>query len=76
MQRSDSIREPDLFCYQLSYWHSYDPEAVWELVQLHGGSLSYLNGGQYDFYIDRQYASILVLAFPMLRRQYQKDLYT
>ena len=76
MQYTDTNREPDIFCYQLSYWHSYDPESVWELVQLHGGSLSYLNGGQYDFYIPCQYASILIMAFPQLRRQYQKDIYT
>ena len=76
MQYTDAISEPDIFCYQLPYFIEYDPEAVWSLVQLHGGSVSYLNGGCYDFYIDRQYASILILAFPQLRRQYQKDLYT
>lgn len=76
MQYTDAIREPDIFCYQLSYWHDHDPELVWHLVQLHGGSLSYLNGGCYDFYIDRQYAIILIMAFPELRRQPQKDLYT
>ena len=76
MQYTDSIREPDLLCYQLSYWHSYDPELVWSLVQLHGGSLSYLNGGQYAFYIPCQYAVLLVIAFPQLQRQPQKDLYT
>ena len=76
MQRSDSIREPDLLCYQLSYWHTYDPESVWSLVQQHGGSLSYLNGGQYAFYIPCQYAVLLVIAFPQLVRQPQKDLYT
>lgn len=76
MQYTDSIQEPDIFCYQLAYFIDYDPESVWSLVQRHGGSVSYLNGGQYDYYIDRAYASILILAFPLLRRQYQKDLYT
>ena len=76
MQYTDAISEPDILCYQLAYFVLYDPEAIWELVQRHGGSVSYLNGGHYDYYIDRQYASILVLAFPELRRQYQKDLYT
>ena len=70
------MQTPDVFCYSLPYFVLYDPEAVWELVQRHGGSVSYLNGGQYDYYIDRQYASILVLAFPQLRHQPQKDLYT
>ena len=76
MQYTEANREPDIFCYQLPYFVLYDPEAIWELVQRHGGSVSYLNGGQYDYYIDRSYASILILAFPQLRRQYQKDLYT
>ena len=76
MQYSDSLAEPDVFCYQLPYFVLYDPESVWQLVQRHGGSVSSLYGGQYDYYIDREYASILVLAFPLLRRQYQKDLYT
>jgi hypothetical protein len=76
MQYTDSIQEPDIFCYQLAYFIDYDPESIWSLVQRHGGSVSYLNGGQYDYYIDRAYASILILAFPLLRRQYQKDLYT
>ena len=76
MQYTAAIQEPDIFCYQLAYFVLYDPELVWQLVQRHGGSVSYLNGGQYDYYIDRAYASILIMAFPLLRRQYQKDLYT
>ena len=75
MQYTAAIQEPDIFCYQLPYFVLYDPEQIWALVQRHGGSVSSLNGGQYDYYIDRAYASILILAFPELRRQYQKDLY-
>ena len=70
------MQDPDLYCYSLPYFVLYDPEAVWQLVERHGGSLSPQSGGNYDFYIHRQYASILVLAFPLLRRQRQKDLYT
>ena len=76
MQYTEAIQEPDIFRYQLPYYVFYDPEQIWEMVQRHGGSVSYLNGGQYDYYIQREYASILVLAYPLLRRQYQKDLYT
>jgi hypothetical protein len=76
MQYTDAIQEPDVFCYQLAYWMTYDPESVWQLVQRHNGYMSVLPAGYYEFYIDRDYASILVLAFPQLRRQYQKDLYT
>ena len=67
---------PDLYCYTLFYWVDYDPESVWQLVARHQGSIQPQPGGQYDYYIHRDYASILVLAYPLLRRQFQKDLYT
>ena len=70
------MSDPDLYCYSLPYFVAYDPEDVWLLVQRHRGSLSPQFGGNYEFYIPRDYASILVLAFPLLKRQYQKDLYT
>lgn len=75
MSYSHALAEPDLFCYQLSYWMPYDPEAVWALVQQHQGHISVLNGGIYDYYINADYRSLLVMAFPLLRRQPQKDLY-
>ena len=70
------MSDPDLYCYSLFYYIDYDPELVWQLVQRHEGYIQPQVGGHYDFYIAREYASILLLAFPMLRRQYQKDLYT
>jgi hypothetical protein len=70
------MSDPDLYCYSLFYFVPYDPEDVWLLVQRHHGNIQPQVGGHYDFYISRDYASILVLAFPMLKRQYQKDLYT
>ena len=70
------MSDPDLYCYSLPYFVDYDPEDIWALVQRHEGSLSPQFGGSYEFYIPRDYASLLVLAFPLLRRQYQKDLYT
>lgn len=76
MQYTEAIREPDIYCYTLAYWMPYDPELIWQLVERHGGNIAPLAGGYYDYYIPREYASILVLAFPQLRRQYQKDLYT
>lgn len=76
MHYDNAMREPDVFCYNLAYWMPYDPESVWQLVERHAGYMSVLPAGYYEFYIPSQYASILVLAFPCLRRQYQKDLYT
>jgi hypothetical protein len=70
------MSDPDLYCYSLFYFIDYDPEDVWLLVQRHQGNIQPQVGGHYDFYIPRHYASILVLAFPLLKRQYQKDLYT
>lgn len=67
--------DPDLYCYSLPYFIDYDVEAIWELVQRHGGSVHPQAAGTYDFYIHRDWAVMLVLAFPLLRRQHQKDLY-
>ena len=69
------MSDPDLYCYSLFYFIDYDVELIWELVQRHEGNIAPQVGGHYDFYIPRHYASILVLAFPLLKRQYQKDLY-
>ena len=70
------MQDPDLYCYSLFYFAPYDPEDIWSLVQRHGGFISVHPGGHYEFLIPRDYASILVLAFPLLKRQRQKDLYT
>ena len=67
--------DPELYCYSLPYYIDYDPESVWTLVQRHGGSVHPQAGGVYEFYIHRDYAVMLLLAFPLLRRQFQKDLY-
>jgi len=75
VQYTDAIREPDVFCYSLPYYLGYDPETIWALVQRHGGSVSCQPGGSYEFYLGKQWASLLVLAYPLLRRQYAKDLY-
>jgi len=53
----------------------YDPEVVWSLVERHGGWIGVLPGGHYDFHIDRRYALLVILAFPLLSRQPQRDLY-
>lgn len=70
------MQDPDLYCYSLSYWMPYDPESVWALVQRHHGFMSVHAGGLYEFHLPRDHAVMLVLAFPQLRRQHQKDLYT
>ena len=70
------MQDPDLYCYSLFYYVNYDPELIWALVQRHNGYINVLPGGHYEFLIPRDYACILVLAFPQLRRQFQKDLYT
>jgi hypothetical protein len=69
------MSDPDLYCYQLSYIMPYDPEDVWALVQRHHGHISVLAGGVYEFYIARDLRYLLVLGFPLLARQPQKDLY-
>jgi hypothetical protein len=70
-----TMHEPDLYCYKLSYNMPYDPEAIWSLVQRHGGFISVHPGGHYEFLIPRDYSVFLIMAFPLLSRQRQKDLY-
>ena len=53
----------------------YDPEDIWSLVQRHGGFISVHPGGHYEFLIPRDYSVFLLMAFPLLSRQRQKDLY-
>lgn len=69
------MRDPDYYCYRLGYWMSYDPEDVWELVQRHNGYMSIHPGGSYEFHIHRDHHTLLLIAFPELSRQSQKDLY-
>lgn len=59
---------PVLMCYRLDATVSYDEESVWAFVQRHGGMLS-IRGDCIDFWIPRDYSSLLVLAWPRLRRQ-------
>lgn len=64
--------EPVLCCYRLDSLIAYDEEQIWSLVQRHGGSLS-IRGDCIDFWIPQQYQTVLVLAFPGLRRQFCLD---
>jgi hypothetical protein len=70
-----TMHEPDLYCYKLSYSVPYDPEDIWSLVQRHGGFISVHPGGHYEFLIPREHSMFLIMAFPLLSRQRQKDLY-
>ena len=74
-QGNPNRRDPELYCYSLPFWVDYDPELIWQLVQRHGGSVHPQVAGSYDYYIPSKYAVLLLLAFPDLRRQFQKDLY-
>jgi hypothetical protein len=47
---------------------SYDSELIWAWVQRHEGLVS-VRGDCVDFWIDPQYSSLLVLAWPLLRRR-------
>lgn len=63
------MTETLLHCYRLGYGaEHYDEEAVWALVQRHGGFLS-IRMDCIDFWIPRCYESLLVLAYPKLVRQ-------
>lgn len=61
-----------ILCYRLTSVIDYDEELVWALVQRHGGQLS-IRGDCIDFWIDREWAPLLVLAFPRLERRPDLD---
>ena len=65
----------DLLCFELNYNDPYDPEAIWSLVQRHNGYVEPGHGGQYHFYIHRDYSSLVYLAWPQLKRRPSKDFY-
>lgn len=62
----------ELRCYRLGYRADYDEEAVWALVQRHGGHIS-IRQDSIDFWIHRDWEPILVLAFPDLERRPDLD---
>ena len=65
-----------MWCYQLPWFIDYDPELVWSLVQRHGGTVTCDTGGVYLYHIAEHHSSILILAWPQLRRLPHRDLYT
>jgi hypothetical protein len=62
----------EFHCYRLGYRSDYDSEAVWELVQRHGGFLS-IRVDVIDFWIAPDLASLLVIAYPDLERRADLD---
>jgi hypothetical protein len=67
-QNQDSlyVLSPDaarvLVCYRVWYWSDLDYESVWTFVQRHGGYIS-IGPDHCDYWILREYADLLVLAF-------------
>lgn len=60
------------YCYRLTVYEPYDEEDVWAFVQRHGGYMSIRND-VIDFWIPRQYLSLMLLAYPELVRQHNLD---
>ena len=61
-----------LVCYRLWYWALCEYESVWSFVQRHQGYISV--GPDYcDYWLGREYESILVLTFDQLVRQPNLD---
>jgi hypothetical protein len=59
-------------CYRLGYSCPYDSEAVWALVQRHGGWLS-IRQDVIDFWLAPEYCVLLLTAFPLLTRRPDLD---
>jgi hypothetical protein len=60
-----------ILCYRL-LWHAHDEERVWQFVDRHQGFMQ-PTLACIDFWIPRQYSSLLVLAFPRLIRRSDLD---
>jgi hypothetical protein len=61
-----------LVCYRVWYWAELDYELVWEFVQRHGGYLR-IGADHCDYWLLKEYAALLVLAFDSLVRQPNLD---
>jgi len=70
-----SMLKPDWICYRLNYWVDYDPESVWALVQRHNGYISVQAGGVYEFWINCEHESLLLMAYPRLVLVNTKSIY-
>lgn len=65
--------ERDLACYRFYPWTTdYDVELIWALVHRHGGEIV-LGRDSIDYFIPREYESVLVLAYPELVRERTLD---
>ena len=68
--------ELSLICYRFYPWTTdYDVEEIWALVQRHNGRIN-LGRDSIDYYIPREYESVLVLAYPELIREGTLDYVT
>jgi hypothetical protein len=61
-----------LVCYRLWYWADCEYESVWSFVQRHRGYIS-VGPDHCDYWLGREYESILVLTFDQLVRQPNLD---
>jgi hypothetical protein len=61
-----------LVCYRLWYWADCEYESVWSFVQRHEGYIS-IGPDHCDYWLLREYESILVLSFDQLVRQPNLD---
>ena len=64
--------EPTYYCYRLTVYQPYDEESVWAFVQRHHGYMNIRND-VIDFWIPKQYLSLMLLAYPDLVRQSNLD---
>lgn len=61
-----------LVCYRLWYWADFEYESVWRFVQQHRGYIR-VGPDHCDYWLLREYESILVLAFDQLVHQPNLD---
>ena len=65
--------ERSLVCYRFYPWTTdYDVELIWQLVNRHEGRIV-LGRDSIDFFMPREYESVLILAYPELIRERELD---
>lgn len=64
--------EPRKVCYRFEYDMDYDREIIWAFVQRSGGEIS-LRKDSILYWVDPAYESLLVCAWPELKREPNHD---
>jgi hypothetical protein len=66
------MQRETLHCYRLTDRNDYDEEAIWSLVQRHGGFIA-IRPNYIDFWMAAPWDELLIIAYPNLERRPEQD---